>query len=994
MKFLLEFPLSGARLWELSCAAIGCYLLLNPCLADPPSCAVALGGGLLLLLFKSIPSEAFTRVGRFWLLFLFYLLLSSSWSLAPGITLQSAGFFFLGTILFLMANSNDSQSQSRVEIAGFLLAAFAAVLALHQKFYGFDELALTLPQLSGEMQKIATAAVHNRRAFGPLVTPGALAALMILFIPLGFIRARISSGMKRFFYSVLTVVLAGGLWATGSVGALACLAAGVLCVLWYRRLGRWMAPVLIVGLSLAVLVILGRDWHSWHLASFSMRLKLWASAGTLFLSHPWFGTGLGTFAEAYRLAGMDLNTGSQYAHNILLQLLVETGLAGTALFSAAAASVLMRFQKPFRWEAWGILPGVLAFVFFGLVDLPFQMPELVWLFALAAGRLSLWPEKEMRLPQIPVQWLEWGLLAVLLVSGFWPPFRPWNLALLACALWALSAYFQARFEKVPLWIFAGALFLAVRSFVSPSALGAVWFFELSGIALVFLLILPHFKNSRFFLTAFSLLGLAWALKAWWISFCYGVGGFSSWLHFQYSDVKEWVIFPNPKQVGIFLIPLVFLFWKKPLNWKKVLVLLFSVLTMLRLKAFSAFLGVGIGLVAILKAKNRLWVLAGGLAIVLVLLGLRSLDPSPTKWQRFGIWESAVRVWEMAPLAGVGPGAFAGLYHQVKSPRTEGVSRYLMDAQYAHNEPLELLAAFGLIGFAFGFFLFWMAWKKLRDAAAKSAVAGLTAASLVDFCLHTPLIALLGIGFFSGDKPVKPKPGFTGAFLALGLALGLFGAACFAGMEVKKSENEIAQKRFPEALRCLERAEQLNAWDARFAEAKAGFLEKLYLATKDPAWERKADEAAARVLDLEKADGQKLFDEAERLTRRLEVDPSQPREKNAQAAWAVAHIALPYNGLAWNRDGLYQLHQERKKESLAKICFKLATELEPNYAAAWVNLGSLEKEMENREAALSAFRKALEIHRRWKDEKRIAPVERELVSLAPETIAILEKETKP
>ncbi len=60
MKSLWTTSLSSHRLWEFFILIILSYLLFHPPMANPPSMAVALGGGLFLLLFKPIkPTDSF-----------------------------------------------------------------------------------------------------------------------------------------------------------------------------------------------------------------------------------------------------------------------------------------------------------------------------------------------------------------------------------------------------------------------------------------------------------------------------------------------------------------------------------------------------------------------------------------------------------------------------------------------------------------------------------------------------------------------------------------------------------------------------------------------------------------------------------------------------------------------------------------------------------------------------------------------------------------------
>ena len=187
---------------------------------------------------------------------------------------------------------------------------------------------------------------------------------------------------------------------------------------------------------------------------------------------------------------------------------------------------------------------------------------------------------------------------------------------------------------------------------------------------------------------------------------------------------------------------------------------------------------------------------------------------------------------------------------------------------------------------------------------------------------------------------------------------------------------------------MEAAEKMNAWDARCAAARSAYLEKLFLATKDPNWARRADEAYGRVLALEQADGQWRFEKAQRLTGRLSSAPSPAAIQAAQEAWSKAKEAMPLNALIRFEEGLFLIHRGDKDAALAD--FQRAVELEPNYAAAWVNLGLLLREKGEKTQASSAFQTALKVYNQWKDAQRISDLEKEMVDLPPATVANLIK----
>jgi O-antigen ligase len=65
------------------------------------------------------------------------------------------------------------------------------------------------------------------------------------------------------------------------------------------------------------------------------------------------------------------------------------------------------------------------------------------------------------------------------------------------------------------------------------------------------------------------------------------------------------------------------------------------------------------------------------------------------------WVAAIRMWELSPWLGVGPGNYAVVYPEVRLPRWEEA------LGHAHNVYLNVLGESGLVGLAF-FLALWVA----------------------------------------------------------------------------------------------------------------------------------------------------------------------------------------------------------------------------------------------------------------------------------------------
>lgn len=172
--------------------------------------------------------------------------------------------------------------------------------------------------------------------------------------------------------------------------------------------------------------------------------------------------------------------------------------------------------------------------------------------------------------------------------------------------------------------------------------------------------------------------------------------------------------------------------------------------------------------------RRAWMLAAAGAFLVIVLGLgtaysvgrsdrlkdRAQNTFDTSNMRLQLWKSALQQWKLAPIVGTGSATY--LYYG-RLLRDERMQR---DPVYVHNDYLQLLAEYGLVGAA-GFLLFLAAHLRhgLRNFArlgpkrvaasqllpsnalalnlgALAAISGFVVHSIFDFNLHIPANVLL------------------------------------------------------------------------------------------------------------------------------------------------------------------------------------------------------------------------------------------------------------
>jgi len=125
-----------------------------------------------------------------------------------------------------------------------------------------------------------------------------------------------------------------------------------------------------------------------------LRLTLWTLSLKAWRNFPLFGSGLGTFREAFRrVQPRDLNYYVEFAHSDALQLLVTGGLAalllGAIAFVALMAALLRRWHaEPRREESALLLAGfgaILSLTLHGLVEFNLSIPAIPATLACVAG---------------------------------------------------------------------------------------------------------------------------------------------------------------------------------------------------------------------------------------------------------------------------------------------------------------------------------------------------------------------------------------------------------------------------------------------------------------------------------------------------------------------------------------------------------------------------------------------------------------------------------
>lgn len=215
---------------------------------------------------------------------------------------------------------------------------------------------------------------------GPILSRNHYAAFIEAVLPIALYLA-VRRERDSLLYSGMAAMMYASVIASASRAGTVLVTAEIVIVpllLWARGRtpGRNVAAALLrMGLLFAVFTtVVG--WESvwsrfWAPDPLVVRRELAVSTLRMVASHPWFGTGLGTWPTIYpHYAIIDIGAFANQAHDDWLQWTAEGGLP----FGIMLATLFFWSLRPAFRSVWGL--GVVAVFLHALVDYPFSRPAL------------------------------------------------------------------------------------------------------------------------------------------------------------------------------------------------------------------------------------------------------------------------------------------------------------------------------------------------------------------------------------------------------------------------------------------------------------------------------------------------------------------------------------------------------------------------------------------------------------------------------------------
>jgi hypothetical protein len=240
------------------------------------------------------------------------------------------------------------------------------------------------------------------RVNGTLVYPNALAGAALLLFPVSLVFAFNNTKRLRPMIrsSVIALALflgvAGFFWTGSKLGWLIAMAVGGVCLFrfkWPARL-KWAALILILFVGLGIFTIRFHNYFAAGATSAGARFDYWRAAVQTTLTHPWMGTGPGTFQRPYAQIKSPDAEMARLTHNDYLEQFSDSGIVGGVFYAAWILTALVvvgrRVWKSGSPMTFAIFIGLVGWFVQGLGEFGLYVPALAWTaFTLLGGSFGL-----------------------------------------------------------------------------------------------------------------------------------------------------------------------------------------------------------------------------------------------------------------------------------------------------------------------------------------------------------------------------------------------------------------------------------------------------------------------------------------------------------------------------------------------------------------------------------------------------------------------------
>ena len=355
--------------------------------------AVCIWTGLSLILHSLVDENfkwRFEGIGVSILIFLAVLFISSLASFAPMGSLKVWAMYFVFTLFyFVIINTIKTKNQLYSLLKIFVISgAVVALYGVLQYVFGWTTANAWIDETMFENDTM--------RVYSTLANPNVLGEFLLLVLPVTavFVLKEKCRYLSKWAYMAMFAVLGLCLVLTQSRGCwIGFMISIVVFVTFYE--GRWWACIPVVLLLLPMIVpdtVVDRIASVGNMEDSSTSYRVYIWMGTLgMMKHYWLGgIGMGeaAFSQVYPLFMYNAII-APHSHNTFLQLLVEAGIGGLAVFLVMQGVFMVKMHTLYQMDykknrdsamALAIASGVIAFLVQSLFDYTFYNYRVMAIF--------------------------------------------------------------------------------------------------------------------------------------------------------------------------------------------------------------------------------------------------------------------------------------------------------------------------------------------------------------------------------------------------------------------------------------------------------------------------------------------------------------------------------------------------------------------------------------------------------------------------------------
>lgn len=346
-------------------------------------------------------------VGKVFLLFMCYSLLSAFWSLTP-IYSAAISLLWMGMLLgsFMISNLTVEKRHLEALITSFSLGGgivggigFLQYILLLLKvnipnplWSFFDKIIYAvLPFDITETAKLW----EDLRASSTFDNPLICATYLVIILPIAIYGFVNGEKKHRKICGISAFLILGGIVGTSSRGAaLAVLASLTVLLFMNSRKALSIAVTIVVSAGAFVLVLFKRNeiFESDLEKSTDTRLKIWGACFKEIAERPLFGFGAGCESTAQKMSEYGVNR--PHAHSLYIEITAELGIVGLifllTVFGFILYDIIKLIKLGGKWGRLGIaaLSVIVGFAVISLTEFTLQTPKELQYFMFFLGLLE------------------------------------------------------------------------------------------------------------------------------------------------------------------------------------------------------------------------------------------------------------------------------------------------------------------------------------------------------------------------------------------------------------------------------------------------------------------------------------------------------------------------------------------------------------------------------------------------------------------------------